>query len=164
MNQKKLLGLLPFAWLATTMTANAATLELKLLELNDRQQSKGCPTTVTAYQTAQPYREGSYANDGMIQLSAIATDIEITQTTPFSVTWTGTLKPQYKDCRASAGIAKIDGSPYQGHSFLRMQIINGQASVILDMTGQQDANDYTTVILFKGMRDGNPRWTWGGSD
>jgi hypothetical protein len=35
---------------------------------------------------------------------------------------------------------------------------------VLDMTGLQDANQFTPVILFKGMKQGNPRWTWGGTD
>ncbi|MGF1600810.1 MAG: hypothetical protein ACFCU8_02120 [Thermosynechococcaceae cyanobacterium] len=158
-----LLGLLPLALLGLA-PAQASTLDLKLLQLNDDQQSKGCPAKVIAYQTPQPYREGGYSTDGMIRLDAIATNIQLTETTPFSVTWSGPLKPQYKACRATAGMSVVDGSPYEGHSYLRMQIINGQASVILDMTGMRDANDYTTVILFKGMRDGNPRWTWGGTD
>jgi hypothetical protein len=163
MKIRLLLGVLPLALLAIA-PAYASTLELKTLALNDAQPSKGCPAKVIAYQTAKPYQEGSYATDGMIQLAAIATNIQLTQTTPFAAIWSGSLKPQYKDCRATAGLSVVDGSPYEGHSYLRMQIINGQAFVILDMTGMRDANDYTTVILFKGIRDGNPRWTWGGTD
>ncbi|MGB7417248.1 MAG: hypothetical protein WA902_23840 [Thermosynechococcaceae cyanobacterium] len=158
-----LLGLLSLTLLGMA-PAQASTLELKTLQVNDAQQPSDCPAKVIAYQTAKPYQEGSYSTDGMVRLDAVATNIQLTGTTPFSATWSGPLKPQYKGCRATAGIAVVDGSPYEGHSYLRLQIINGQATVILDMTGMRDANDYTTVILFKGMRDGNPRWTWGGSD
>ncbi|NCJ08165.1 hypothetical protein GS597_16950 [Synechococcales cyanobacterium C] len=123
-----------------------------------------CPTQVIAYQTARPYQEGSYATDGMVQLAAIATDIGLLQRSPFSATWTGRLKPQYRNCQATAGITTLDGEPFQGHSYLRLQLNDGRVAAILDMTGVPDANSFTSTLLFNGMREGNPRWAWGGSD
>ncbi len=140
----------------------ARTIELKLLPTNGPAQN--CPTKVIAYETPQPYQEGGYATDGMVQLQAIATNIAITQTSPFSVTWTGTLKPEFRNCEATAGITTLDSEPYSGHSYLRLQLWEGKARAILDMTGMRDANDYTTVILNKTLRNGDPRWTWGGTD
>ena len=45
-----------------------------------------------------------------------------------------------------------------------MQFINDRAYLILDMTGLNDANKLTPVILKKDVKDGNPVWTWGGTD
>jgi hypothetical protein len=100
----------------------------------------------------------------MIKLSAIATNIKIAQSDAFSTTWVGRLKPEYQVCTATAGMSLVDGEPYQGPSYLRFQLIDGQVKVILDMTGIRDANDFTTSILYQSVRDGNPRWTWGGTD
>ena len=61
-------------------------------------------------------------------------------------------------------MSTIDGKSYAGRSYLRVQIIDGKAKVILDMTGIGDANRLTSVILAHTLRDGNPRWTWGGTD
>jgi hypothetical protein len=83
---------------------------------------------------------------------------------PFSVTWVGTLKPQFKNCQAAAGMTTLDGQPFSKHSYLRLHFLKGKVYFILDMTGLRDANDYTTVILKKDIVKGNPRWTWGGTD
>ncbi|MEM6599236.1 MAG: hypothetical protein AAF635_13930 [Cyanobacteria bacterium P01_C01_bin.69] len=123
-----------------------------------------CPASLTAYETPRPRTPGSYARDGMIQLSAIATDITATQRDSFSAVWVGTLLPEYRECEASAGITTSDGERYGGHSYLRVQLTGGQAKVILDMTGMGDANEYTTTLLDQTMREGNPRWAWGGTD
>jgi hypothetical protein len=32
------------------------------------------------------------------------------------------------------------------------------------MTGLRDPNNYTTVIIDRGMDQGQPTWVWGGSD
>ena len=61
-------------------------------------------------------------------------------------------------------MSSIDEEVYRGHSYLQVQLVDGQVKVILDMTGMRDANGFTTVITYKGLRDGNPRWTWGGTD
>lgn len=124
----------------------------------------GCPAELVAYETPRPYSPGGYATDGMIQLGEIATDISVSQADDFSVVWVGTLKPDYASCEATAGISTIDGENFQGHSHIRVQLSGGQARAILDMTGVSDPNGFTSVILFQGMRGGNPRWAWGGTD
>jgi len=45
-----------------------------------------------------------------------------------------------------------------------MRLLDGKAYFILDMTGLQDVNELTPVILYQGMRQANPRWSWGGTD
>ena len=125
---------------------------------------KGCPENLVVYETPRPYSPGGFATDGMIQLREIATDIRISQADQFSVTWIGTLKPTYANCEATAGFTLFDGEAYEGSSYVRVQISDGTARAILDMTGIADANGFTSVIIFQGMREGNPRWTWGGTD
>lgn len=143
-------------------TALATTIELKVLPANG--PSAGCPTALIAHETPRPFFEGGFATDGMIKLREIATDIRVLQSDAFSTTWVGTLKPQYRNCRGSAIINSIDGEAFQRHSYLRVQLDNGQARVTLDMTGIGDANGFTSTILSGGLRDGNPRWAWGGTD
>ena len=142
--------------------ALATTFELNVLPLNGPESN--CPEKLIAYETARPRSPGGYATDGMIQLAAIATDISATQKDDFSATWTGTLKPEYSTCTASAGMTLTDGEAYQGHSYLRVQLVGGKATVILDMTGMRDANNFTATLLEQTLRDGNPRWAWGGTD
>jgi hypothetical protein len=138
------------------------TLELNVLPALD---SNGqCPEQLIAYETLRPYSEGGYARDGMIQLTAIATNIELTDTNAFSTTWVGTLKPEYRDCQGTAIINTLDGEAYSGHSYLQVQLADGQAIVMLTMTGIPDANGFTSTLLSGEVRDDNPRWAWGGSD
>ncbi len=141
----------------------ASTIELQLHRAGES-RSTDCPVKAIAYQTPKPYQEGGYETDGMVSLQEIATQISVAQTDPFSVTWIGTLKPQFQNCQATAGMTSIDGQPNTEHSYLRMQLLNGKAHFILDMTGMQDANGFTPVIVYKGMQQANPRWTWGGTD
>ncbi|MGB3570857.1 MAG: hypothetical protein WA783_02665 [Phormidesmis sp.] len=143
-------------------TALATTIEMKVLPVNG--PALGCPTSLTAYETGRPPAPGGYATDGMIQLSAIASNVSATQLNDFSATWTGTLNPEYRNCKATAGMSSVDGEVYSGHSYLRVQLIDGQARFILDMTGMRDANDFTATLIEQTMRDGNPRWSWGGTD
>lgn len=143
--------------------AVASTIELQLHAASDPSLMR-CPDKVIAYETPRPYREGGYQTDGMVALQAIATQISIMQTDPFSVTWVGTLKPQFQTCRATAGMSLVDAQPYNEHSYLRLRLLDGKAYFILDMTGMRDANNFTPVILYKGTRQANPRWTWGGTD
>jgi hypothetical protein len=63
----------------------------------------------------------------------------------------------------------LDGETYEGQSYIRIQlvngqVVNGQVKAMLDMTGMRDANGFTTAITFRGVRDGNPRWPWAGTD
>ncbi|NJM68004.1 MAG: hypothetical protein HC851_21235 [Acaryochloris sp. RU_4_1] len=140
----------------------AEIIELRIFPVSGPQQS--CPQKVIAYQTPQPYQEGGYATNGMVNLGAIATQITLSPAAPFSAIWIGTLKPPYRNCKATAGMFSIDGKEYTGPSYLRLQMIEGKATVILDMTGLQDANGFTTQITKKTIQQGNPRWTWGGTD
>ena len=160
---KACLWALPLSLLANLgAAALATTIELNVLPLNGPESN--CPEKLNAYETARPRSPGGYATDGMIQLAAIATDISATQKDDFSATWTGTLKPEYSNCKASAGMSVIDGEAHQGHSYLRVQLVGGRATVILDMTGMRDANNFTAILLEQTLRDGNPRWAWGGTD
>ncbi|WP_404783375.1 hypothetical protein [Altericista sp. CCNU0014] len=141
----------------------AATIELRPHPLGDPSRVR-CPEKVIAYQTAKPYQEGSFTWDGTVALGAIATQISVAKVDPFSVTWVGTLKPPFQSCRAAAGMFQVDGEPFGGHSYLRVQFLNGKAYFILDMTGMQDANNLTPAILRHEIVGGNPRWQWGGTD
>ncbi|MEM8804589.1 MAG: hypothetical protein AAGF01_00890 [Cyanobacteria bacterium P01_G01_bin.38] len=164
LNQALLWGL-PLSLLSNWgVAAYARTADLTVFPSNDLETLTDCPQNLIAYETLQPYSQGGYATDGMIQLSAIATDIRVDQVGEFSVTWSGTLKPEYANCQATAGIVSLDGEAYQGHSYIRAQFIEGQVEAILDMTGVRDANNFTAEILYHGLREGNPRWTWGGTD
>lgn len=146
--------------------AIASTIELQVSPLLTRTSppTMGCPDTLTVTETLQPYREGSYGIDGRADLSDLARDVAIASSDPFSVTWVGTLQPQYRDCQAAAGMVTIDGENYQGHSYLRLRLTEGKAYLILDMTGLRDPNNYTTVIINQGVDHGQPTWSWGGSD
>lgn len=146
--------------------AFAITIELNVLPLNGPAPSEldGCPEKLIAYETIRPRTPGGSARDGMIQLAAIATDITATQRDDFSATWVGTLKPEFQNCKASAGMTLLDGENYGGHSYIRVQLADGQAKVVLDMTGMPDANSFTSTLLDQTMRNGNPRWAWGGTD
>lgn len=160
---KALLWALPLSFL-TNLGATAWARKADLVILPSLESGADCPDQVVAYETPQPYAPGGYATDGMIQLTEIATDISVSQADDFTVTWIGTLKPEYASCEATAGITTLDSENFQGHSYIRVQLSDGKAKAILDMTGVSDANGFTSVILFQGMREGNPRWTWGGTD
>ncbi|BAU10837.1 hypothetical protein LEP3755_13290 [Leptolyngbya sp. NIES-3755] len=151
--------------LFSVATANAATIEMRVLPTIDAQNPGNlCPEKVMLTETSRPYREGGYTIDGSANLSLIADKFTIATTDDFSVTWVGTLKPKYSKCKATAGMAQIQGEAYQGHSYLRLRFAKGKVYLILDMTGKTDANDFTTVILQRSVRSGSPSWTWGGTD
>jgi hypothetical protein len=156
-----LLATVPLTLLGGAVAA-ASTLELNVLPRDSLPAA--CPPVVIAHETARPYFEGGYTIDGMVKLRDIATDIRLVGSDDFSATWVATLKPDYAECHGSAGISVLDGEPYGGHSYLRLQFAAGQVTAILDMTGWSDANGFTAVILYQGLREGNPRWTWGGTD
>ena len=141
------------------------TFELRTLPLLTRSDRMAqCPDKVLAYETPRPYQEGSYTIDGSVGLTAIATNIVIGRSNAFRTIWVGNLKPPYRDCLATAGISAVDGIPYAGHSYMRLQYRDGMVFFILDMTGKPDANQYTATILHRLVQNSNPRWTWGGSD
>jgi hypothetical protein len=147
-----------------SLMAAAATIELQPHLLGGTQTQGRCPEKVVVQQSARPYQEGSFTWDGMAALGAIAAQVKVAKVDPFSVTWVGTLKPPFQACRASAGMAKVDGQNFSGHSYLRMQFLKGKVYFILDMTGLQDANDLTTTILRHEIVKDSPRWQWGGTD
>lgn len=158
-----LLGSLPLGLVSNLGAAALAnTIEMSVLPTNG--PIAACPEGLIAHETSQPYFEGGYATDGMIKLRDVATNIRLLQSDDFSTTWVGRLKPEYRHCEASGAMDSIDGEAFQGNSYIRIQLVDGQIRAILDMTGMSDANGFTTVITFKGLREGNPRWTWAGTD
>ncbi len=162
--RRSLLWAIPFSVLTSFgAAALATTLELDVLPTLDAPLDS-CPPQLIAHETRRPYVEGSYAWDGMIKLRDIATAVRVATTDPFSITWVATLKPEFRNCEGSAIINRIDDEPYAGHAYLQVQLADGEVTATLDMTGIPDANGYTSTLLFGGLREGNPRWTWGGSD
>jgi hypothetical protein len=161
--QRSLLLALPLSVVSSLgIAALATTIELSILPTLDSEGT--CPERLIAHETLRPYFEGGYSRDGMIKLRDIATDIAIARSDPFSTTWVGTLQPEYRNCEGSAIINSIDDEPYEGHSYLQVQLTDGQVEATLDMTGIPDPNGFTSTLLLGGMREGNPRWTWGGTD
>lgn len=142
--------------------ALATTIELEVLPTL---ASTGlCPEQLIAHETPRPRVEGSYSRDGMIKLRDIATAVRVARADVFSTTWVATLKPEFRDCEGTAIINAIDDEPYEGHSYLQVQLADGEVTAILDLTGIPDTNGFTSTLLFGGLREGNPRWTWGGTD
>jgi hypothetical protein len=144
--------------------AMAEPLILKVYPTNDRPLAAVCPETVTINSQSRPYREGGYTIDGNAKLSWLAGKFQIAATDEFSVTWSAKLNRKYASCKATAGISKAYGEDFTGHSYLRMRFVGGQVFLILDTTAMYDANDQTTVILNQEVRNGNPYWSWGGTD
>lgn len=147
------------------LPVKAEPVELQVFKaLTASDDSVRCPDKVTVTQTSQPYREGGYTIDGSARLGWLAEGFTIAAQDDFSVTWVAKLKAPYSRCRATGGMITSGGKVYRGPSYLRLRFLNGKVYLILDMTGQRDANDYTSVITRKGVRDGNPVWSWSGSD
>jgi len=121
-----------------------------------------CPETVTVITTARPYREGGYSASGLAQLFKIAGPAQFEASDRFSATWRARLKPQYRSCIGTAGLADENDAP--GLSFTRMRFENGYAYFILDMTGFPDVNGFSLNILIQNIEAGNPVWRWGGTD
>lgn len=142
----------------------AGPLELKVAPLLSRTPGGPCPDALTLLETLQPHREGSYGVDGRAALGTVATGWRLANRDAFSATWAGDLKPAYKRCSASAGIVRSDNAPFKEHSYLRLRFNDGQVRLILDMTGMRDPNGYTPKILSAGISQGQPAWSWGGSD
>lgn len=156
------LGLTALA-LLTTLPAQARSIEMQVYPAIDTQTVR-CPERLTVTEQPQPYREGGYTIDGSANLSQLTDRVAIATSDEFSVTWVGTLKPAYRQCKATARIVKNDNEAYLSHSYLRLRLTGGKVYLILDMTGMSDANGLTTAILRKGVRNGNPVWSWGGTD
>lgn len=160
----KLLAALTALLAAGSQSSRADSLELKVAPLISNIPSGPCPDSLTLIETLLPYREGSYGIHGWAPLEAIASGWRLAGQDAFSATWTGSLRPAWRRCIASAGITRRDERPEQGPSYLRLRFHAGQAQLILDMTGLRDPNGYTPVILSTGLKQGQPAWSWGGSD
>lgn len=153
----------PLSLLASAGSAAlATTIELDVLPTLNLPGD--CPAQLIAHETPRPYTEGSYSRDGMIKLRDIATNVRVAGSDAFSTTWVATLKPEFRNCEGSAIINRIDDETYTGHSYLQVQLANGEVTAVLEMTGIPDVNGFTSTLMFGGLREGNPRWTWGGSD
>jgi len=54
---------------------------------------------------------------------------------------------------------------FEGHTnYLRMHFVKGKVDLMLDLAGEFDPNDYPLVVLKKSLKNGNPVWTFGGTD
>jgi hypothetical protein len=161
-----------YRWLAASKALLAAepqisrakSLELKVAPLIRHIPSGPCSNSLTLIETLQPYREGSYGVNGRAPLEAIATGWRLAGRDAFSATWTGTLRPALRHCFASAGISRRQDKPEQGPSYLRLRFSDGQAQLILDMTGLRNPNNHTPLTQSTGVRRGQPVWSWCGSD
>jgi hypothetical protein len=143
----------------------SSTVELQVFPALERNvQAATCPKTVTLTEQGRPYTEGSYTTDGAAPLKGLASNVAIAASDDFSVTWVGQLAPRYRQCKATASIVKRRGEDYSGHSYLRLRFVQGKLYLILDMTGMRDANNYTLQITKKAVQNGNPVWSWSGSD
>jgi hypothetical protein len=117
-----------------------------------------CPKQVTLIEESKPY-EGGYKVNGRADLKSLVGPFSIANRDAFSVTWAARLKPQYSQCKATAGLSGDRGS-----SHLRMRFIDARVLLVLDMTGLKDANGFTPAILSQSVENGNPVWQWGGTD
>lgn len=142
----------------------AGALVLQVAPLHSRTPTGPCLSTLSLEETPQPYREGSYSVDGRAALETVATGWRLTGRDAFSATWQATLLPAYRRCLAAAGIVRFDNEPFREQSHLRLRFRDGTVQLILDMTGRRDPNGYTPAILRAGVSQGQPVWTWSGSD
>ncbi len=145
-------------------SVSAESLTLKVHPVNSKAVQPLCPSEVILTQKGRPYYEGGYTIDGSAKLDWLAGKFKVVSSDEFSVTWGAKLQRKYQNCQAAAGIALTDKEQFQGHSYLRMRFTKGNVYLILDMTGMYDANSLTPAILKKEVKDGNPIWTWAGTD
>ena len=166
MNIKKILPL----FLSTTIISllpfsplKASELKLDIYPLANAPMGN-CPDFITIIQNFDPYFEGGYTLRGIAQLGDIANDFLISSQDIVSTTWSAVLKSEYAGCSATGRITEIDGEYYDFHSHITVRFLAGQLILNLDLTGLNDANEYTPVLLETGVREGNPFWSWGGTD
>ncbi len=148
----------------TPAPARAGSRTLQVAPLISRTPGGPCPNTLTLIETLQPYREGSYGVEGRAPLLAIATGWRLDSRDAVSASWIARLRAPYQHCTATAGVVRLDGESTREHSYLRLRFDGGQLRLILDMTGLRDPNGYTPAILSADLREGEPVWSWGGSD
>ena len=165
MQMMKSLVLATVMSLTTTAIAQAENFEMTTYPaIAEAFDEPLCPEKVTGSEKGRPYTEGSYTNDGTVNLTAIATDIEFESSRRFSVTWKGKLKPQYQKCIGSSKITAVGNEFFDRHSHLKVQYDQGQVFFTVDMTGISDANGFTTILTEQNIVNGNPTWSWSGSD
>ncbi len=145
-------------------SANPTTLTLTVYPLDGKGQFPICPTELRITESLRPYYEGGYTRDGAADLSWVARAFKVESKDEFSVIWSAQLQPKYRNCRGSASMTQLNGESYMGLSYLRMRFVNGTAYLILDMTGNRDINGLTTVITKHGIKNGQPFWSWSGTD
>ncbi|MCX7592546.1 MAG: hypothetical protein N2235_02065 [Fischerella sp.] len=144
-------------------SAQAAQVELGVFKSVDAPQAN-CPQKVIVTEQHAPYYEGGYTLNGQAKLSSFAGPFAIATSDLFSVTWVANLKPAYRKCVAAGGIVTYGNQTYNSHSYLRLRFNGGKVFLILDMTGQRDANGFTPAITKKSVNKGNPTWSWSGTD
>ncbi len=145
------------------MSAHAGQVEFGVYKSLNGPEAR-CPEKVIVTEQNAPYFEGGYTINGQAKLGSFAGPFAIASSDPFSVTWVANLKPTFSKCVATAGIVKNNGEKSDRHSYLRLRFTGGKVYLILDMTGMRDVNNFTTIILKKGVNAGNPTWSWGGTD
>ena len=118
-----------------------------------------CPQEIVVIEDAKAF-SGKFTVDGRAELKAFAGPFAIVNKDAFSVTWEAKLNPQYRQCKATAGLSNNG----QYLSYLRMRFIDGKVLLILDMTGLRDVNRFTPTIFSQDVKNGNPVWQWGGTD
>ena len=166
MNIKKILPL----FLSTTIISLFPVLPSKASELTiniyplANAPMGNCPDFITINQNFDPYFEGGYTLRGTAELGDIAHDFLISSQNLVSTTWNAVLKPEYANCSATGRITQIDGEYYDFHSYITVRFLAGQLMLNLDLTGLNDANEYTPVLLETGVIEGDPFWSWGGTD
>jgi hypothetical protein len=141
------------------LSVQAENIVLQVSKLLDK-ETTNCPSQVTIAETSKRY-EGGYTRSGQANLQWLAGKFAIANSDAFSATWVAALKPQYRNCRASAGIRTPQG---YGSPHLSMRFINSQVFLILDMTGMRDTNNYTPSIVSRSTKNGAPVWQWAGTD
>lgn len=158
------LVLLAALLLCGPQAGSAGTLVLQVAPLHSRTPTGPCPGSLSLEETPQPYREGSHSVDGRAAMDTVATGWRLTGRDAFSATWEATLLPAYRRCLASAGIVRFDDEPFREQSHLRLRFRDGRLQLILDMTGRRDPNGYTPAIQRAAVSQGQPVWSWSGSD
>ncbi|BBC24817.1 hypothetical protein [Pseudanabaena sp. ABRG5-3] len=144
--------------------SSAESLKLKVHPTVRNANESICPKEVVVSQKVRPNVQAAYILDGTAQLRWLADQFKIVASNEFSVVWGAKLQPKYQNCHAAAGLSSADRGGLQQHSFLRMQFTEGNVYLILDMTAMYDPNGYMPTILKQEVKDGNPIWSWGGTD
>ncbi|MGJ5673578.1 MAG: hypothetical protein ACR9NN_08215 [Nostochopsis sp.] len=163
MNKKFLYLLTAILTIFPTTSAQAAQIELGVFK-SAHAHEKNCPQKVVVTEQNAPYYEGGYTINGQAKLDAFAGPFAIASSDLFSVTWVANLKAAYQKCVAGGGMIKYDNEDYNSSSHLRIRFNGGKVFLILDMTGKRDTNGFTPSITKKGVNNGNPTWSWSGTD